>query len=125
MKENILALFVSLGILACLGCVILAFNEPAIMPPQGNVDKPINVSGDNQIKKGALGIGQGSVYWIVNAAGTLFLKNNENQEKLNIGQDGHIGIGTISPTSGVLLDVNGKTKANFLCLGKKGGWCYR
>lgn len=76
--------------------VFAAWNPPGSDPPLGNVDSPLNISVNNQIKQGALWIcANGSCPGAGNAGFVV--------------ERGNVGIGTISPQGA--LDVVSTTGA--------------
>jgi len=82
----------------------LGWTEPAVAPPGGNVDVPINVGGTGQSKAGGLVLNTGG------AANGLIVQN------------GKVGIGTASPSQ--KLDVVGQIHATQdICTDAGGGKC--
>lgn len=97
----------SFGVLAMvflIGIVVLAWTEPSLAPPGGNVPAPINVGSTAQTKTGDLNIGGGLKYWITKVGDSFALKNNAGNIKFIVGQDGSVGIGIFPAYK---LDVNG------------------
>lgn len=84
------------------------WTEPSVPPPGGNVDAPINISSTPQNKLGDFGIGGGGgqpIYYLSNLGGTLqFESTSPAGTRLVIGQDGNVGIGTVSPSTKLQVD---------------------
>ena len=99
-RKTITQLFILIIVLSCIfiaNGLILAWTSPGSVPPDGNVDAPINVGSSSQYKEGALGI-EGIFRGYSNA---IF--------------DGSVGIGTATPSSGLKLDVDGAVGATEYC----------
>jgi len=87
------------GAMVCcsiLSFAILAWNEPAATPPEGNVAAPINTGDTSQSKTGDLGLQTGTesgsplYYWISRIGQSLAFLNNAKQSALEIGQDKNV-----------------------------------
>ncbi|MCD6233291.1 hypothetical protein J7J81_02860, partial [bacterium] len=95
--------------LLVVSLVYASWTAPTQDPPGGNVEAPINVSDTAQSKIGNFGLGGGAgqpLYWLKNIGGTLYFSStNPAGDRIVIGQDGNVGIGTAS--SGAKLDVRG------------------
>ena len=93
--------------------LVYAWTAPSQNPPAGNVKAPINVSDAAQSKLGNFGLGGGvgqSLYWLKNIGGALYFSStNPAGDRVVIGQDGKVGIGTTTPA--YTLDVNGTIRA--------------
>ncbi len=89
-QKTIALCFGILVICFAVGFYVIAWTEPTVAPPGGNVDAPINVGLISQVKQGALGVG--GVFRAFSNA--IF--------------DGNVGIGTATP--GVRLDVVGASR---------------
>ncbi|MCX6758263.1 MAG: hypothetical protein NTX14_00980, partial [Candidatus Nealsonbacteria bacterium] len=103
------AAFIS-GLIACwcIGCTILAFAKPVSSPPQNNAAGPLIINGSSQSKSGDLSIGSGLKIWLSKLGDSFALKNDSGTSFLVVGQDGNMGIGTISPDA--KLEVAGQVK---------------
>jgi len=89
--------------------LVYAWTAPTQNPPAGNVEAPINVSDSAQSKLGNFGLGGGegqSLYWLKNIGGTLYFSSTDpSGDRVVIGQDGNVGIGTTEPNE--ILTVEG------------------
>ena len=115
-----------LGVLAMTGLlsyVVLAWTEPSVGPPGGNVTPPINTGINYQAKDGDLGLRTfytddikigGAIPGLYSAHGNLIIKNSSNNTTLEI--DGSTGNLKVKDSSGVLdsLFSNGIIKEKFL-----------
>jgi len=81
--------------------LVYAWTAPSQNPPGGNVEAPINVSDTAQSKLGNFGLGGGAgqpLYWLKNVGGALYFSStNPAGDRVVIGQDGNVGIGTTNP----------------------------
>jgi len=109
LKQSIITLL-SLGLIFLANSVLWAWTAPTANPPSGNISAPVNVSSVAQDKAGDLAIGSGLNYWITKYFDSFALKNNANQIKFVLGQDGHVGIGTDAPAAE--LEVKGNIKVS-------------
>ncbi len=90
----------------CSWQVVLAvWQEPSTSAPNANIAMPLNISLADQTKLGKLNIGSGLNYWITKSGDSFALANDSLATELVVGQDGKVGIGTITPLS--RLDVAG------------------
>lgn len=89
---------------------ILAWQSPTAAPPADNADAPINTGSDSQIKAGDLGFKNGTndPYYIHMDGASFSLKNNSGSERFIVDQDGHVGIGTVSPSQPLDLGMTGR-----------------
>lgn len=130
-----------LGILLASGLSVLAFTEPTVAPPGGNVAAPINVSGTAQTKAGNLTVSTMFANNFAVPAGTegditnideiigfndLILRGNTTNaapiylegSKIILNNDtgtGNVGIGTA--TVGEKLTVAGNIRGDGFCIG--------
>ena len=92
--------------------LVYAWTAPTQNPPNGNVKPPINVSDAAQSKLGNFGLGGGvgqPLYWLKNVGGALYFSSTDPAgDRIVIGQDGNVGIGTTGPAE--KLEVNGAIK---------------
>jgi len=99
--------------LLVVSLVYASWTAPGQNPPDGNVEAPINVSDTAQSKLGNFGLGGGagqSLYWLKNIGGTLYFSSTDpSGDRVVIGQDGKVGIGTTTPA--YTLDINGNIRA--------------
>ena len=112
-----------LGVLAVsflLGYIVLAWTEPSVAPPGGNVDAPINVGTDYQVKDGDLGLRTfyiddikigGTIPDLYSAHGNLIVKNSSNKVTLEIdGSAGNITMsGDLEVSKGIILGGEKRT----------------
>lgn len=96
-----------IGVFLAIGLSVIAFTEPAVAPPGGNVGAPINVSGTAQTKAGKLNIGGGLSYWITKVGDSFALENDSGLINFVVGQDGNVGIGTTNPNNALVIDKSG------------------
>jgi len=85
-----------------------AWTNPTTLPPNNNTPAPINVSTTTQTKAGSLivattsgsylGIGN-NAYRLEKNGDSLAFVNKSGETKMIIGNDGNVGIGTMSPES--------------------------
>jgi ribosomal protein S6E (S10) len=120
MKKNFKGISLVLSVLVVsviTAYTVLAWMEPGSTPPNGNADAPINTGSTAQTKNGTFNIKGGSIGLIDSGGvaysetingGTLFLNNNIGITNMAIGQNGNVGIGTVSP--GAKLEVTGQIK---------------
>jgi len=98
--------------LLVISLVYASWTAPSQDPPNGNVEAPINVSDAAQSKLGNFGLGGGEgqpLYWLKNVGGALYFSStNPAGDRIVIGQDGNVGIGTTTPA--YTLDVNGNIR---------------
>jgi len=112
MKKNISPKTISLVFSVMVVCFLLAFyalawTEPTIAPPGGNVDAPLNTGSDSQWKEGSLGI-----------QGVFRTDSGTRLAALN----GKVGIGTDVPTEKLTVDGSiNVTAGNDVCI--DGGNC--
>ena len=92
--------------------LVYAWTAPSQNPPNDNVEAPINVSDAAQSKLGNFGLGGGvgqPLYWLKNVGGALYFSStNPAGDRMVIGQDGNVGIGTTGPAE--KLEVDGAIK---------------
>ncbi len=112
-----------LGVLAVsclLGYVVLAWTEPSVGPPGGNVSAPINMGTNYQAKDGDLGLRTfytddinvgGAIPDLYSAHGNLIVKNSSNKVTLEIdGSTGNITMsGDLNVSKGIILGGVKKT----------------
>jgi hypothetical protein len=112
--QNFLILAIcSLAVALSICFVVLAWSEPNLIPPDGNIAAPVNIGFSPQVKNGAFGLNfnpAGEIaYWLVNEYGSLVFKTGNNflaaVTMFIIGRDGNVGIGTAAPIG--KLDVEG------------------
>ena len=84
--KNLAFIFGVIALSLGLSCAVLAvWQEPALSPPDGNVDAPVNVGISGQIKRGALGLNFGNDGSTGGAPNGLII------------YQGKVGIGTPAP----------------------------
>ena len=112
-----------IGSLLIISLSALAFTEPAVAPPGGNVMAPINVSGIAQTKTGKLNIGSGLSYWITKVGDSFALENNAGATQFIVGQDGSVGIGTTNPNA--KLDFGSADSTTLISSNAPHPWFFR
>ena len=101
---------------------VVAWTEPVQNPPEGNAPSPLNVGGAGQTKQGWLatleslwvgvepGAGEGKLYaGVLRVLNGALINSNGAPNGLIVAQ-GNVGIGTLSPSSGSRMEVNGDIK---------------
>ncbi|MDQ5912065.1 MAG: hypothetical protein QG568_278 [Patescibacteria group bacterium] len=91
-KQNILSILVPVVLFASVP-VVLAWKTPQVAPPGGNIDAPINVGIDYQIKRGKLGFfGPDAALRVSKGADYVPTGDSNNKlASLLIGVNGNVG----------------------------------
>ena len=107
-------LIITLSSVLIVSFLVYAWDSPSSTPPNLNAPPPINTGDEPQSKAGDLNIGGGLKYWITKAGDSFALKNDAGEVKFIIGQDGNVGIGTVTPSQALQITRTGTDKSAFL-----------
>ncbi len=107
-------LIITLSSVLIVSFLVYAWNSPSSTPPNLNVPPPINTGDEPQSKAGDLNIGGGLKYWITKVGDSFALKNDAGDVKFVIGQDGNVGIGTMTPSKALQITRAGTNESAFL-----------